>query len=89
MVHHTYCGATSFTPDGLIKAFHDEQGVDISALYDRGNISIQDYESSLKRDTQLLRESQGTPKAANIYGYLFNIDTETLSLIVEERAVAR
>jgi len=89
VVHHTYCGATSFTPEGLINAFHDEHGVDISALYDRGNISIQDYESSLKRDTQLLRESQGTPKAVNIYGYLFNIDTETLSLIVEDRAGAR
>ena len=89
VVHHTYCGATSFTPEGLIKAFHDEHGVDISALYDRGNISIQDFESSLERDTRLLRESQGTPKAVNIYGYLFNIDTETLSLIVEDRVGAR
>jgi hypothetical protein len=33
-----------------------------------------------------LRESKGTPKAVNIYRYLFNIDTETLSLIVEDRA---
>src|SRR5262250_2885178 len=56
VVHHTYCGATSFTPEGLIKAFHDEQGEDISALYDRSNIAISDYESSLKRDTGLLRE---------------------------------
>ena len=89
VVHHTYCGATSFTSEGLIKAFHDEHGVDISALYDRGNISIHDYASSLKRDTQLLRESKGTPKAVNIYGYLFNIDTEALSLIVEDRVGAR
>jgi len=89
VVHHTYCGATSFTSEGLIKAFHDEHGVDISALYDRGNISIHDYASSLKRDTQLLRESPGTPKAVNIYGYLFNIDTEALSLIVEDRVGAR
>src|SRR5215469_3502281 len=88
VVHHTYCGATSFTPEGLIKAFHDEHGVDISALYDRGNISIQDYESSLQRDTQLLRESKGTPKHANIYGYLFNIDSEALTLIVENRSTA-
>src|SRR4030095_10972989 len=51
VVHHTYCGATSFTPEGLLNAFHDEQGVDISTLYDRGNIAIADYESSLKRDT--------------------------------------
>ncbi|HWY71190.1 MAG TPA: hypothetical protein VNX88_21165 [Terriglobales bacterium] len=86
VVHHTYCGATSFTPEGLIKAFHSEQGVDISALYDSANIAIADYESSLKRDTRLLRESKGTPKHVNIYGYLFNIDTETLTLIVEDRA---
>jgi carbonic anhydrase len=89
VVHHTYCGATSFTPEGLIKAFNSEQGVDISALYDRGNIAIADYESSLKRDTRLLRESKGTPKNVNIYGYLFDIDTEALTLIVEDRAAPR
>ena len=86
VVHHTYCGATSFTPEGLIKAFHSEQGVDISGLYDPANIAIADYESSLKRDTRLLRDSKGTPKHVNIYGYLFNIDTETLTLIVADRA---
>src|SRR5262245_9205392 len=84
VVHHTYCGATSFTPEGLIKAFHAEQGADISALYHRENIAIADYESSLRRDTRLLRESKGTPKQVNIYGYLFNIDTETLTLIVND-----
>ena len=89
VVHHTYCGATSFTPEGLINAFHNEQGVDISALYDQGNIAIADYETSLKRDTRLLRESKGTPKNVNIYGYLFNIDTEALTLIVEDRVILR
>jgi carbonic anhydrase len=86
VVHHTYCGATSFTPEGLIKAFKTEQGVDISTLYDRVNIAIADYESSLKRDTRLVREWKGTPKNVNIYGYLYNIDTEALSLVVEDRA---
>jgi carbonic anhydrase len=86
VVHHTYCGATSFTPDGLIKAFNAEQGVDISGLYDRRNIAIAAYESSLQRDTRLVREWKGTPTKANIYGYLFNIDTEALTLIVEDHA---
>ena len=89
VVHHTYCGATSFTPEGLIKAFNAEQGVDISGLYDRRNIAIADYESSLKRDTRLLRESKGTPKKVKIYGYLFNIDTEGLTLIVEDHGTSR
>jgi len=35
-----------------------------------------------------LRESKGTPKHVNIYGYLFDIDTETLTLIVKDRASA-
>src|SRR5215467_4363200 len=89
VVHHTYCGATSFTPEGLIKAFHIEQGVDISSLYNQDNIAIADYETSLKRDTRLLRESKGTPKNVNIYGYLFNIDTETLTLLVEDLVAPR
>jgi carbonic anhydrase len=89
VVHHTYCGATSFTPEGLLKAFHNEHGVDISRLYDRENIAIADYESSLKRDTRLLRESKGTPGNVNIYGYLFDIDTEALTLIVEDHATSR
>jgi carbonic anhydrase len=84
VVHHTYCGATSFTPEGLIKAFNAEQGVDISGLYDRRNIAIADYKSSLQLDTRLLREWKGTPKKVNIYGYLFDIDSEALTLIAKD-----
>ena len=86
VVHHTYCGATSFTPEGLINAFNAEQGVDISMLYDRSSIAIANYESSLRNDVGLLREWEGTPKNVNIYGYLFNIDTEALTLIVKDQA---
>src|SRR3954467_2779845 len=52
--HHTYCGATSFTPEGLIQAFQEEQGVDISGLYERNNIAITDYQSSVHRATRLI-----------------------------------
>jgi carbonic anhydrase len=89
MVHHTYCGATSFAPQGLITAFHTEHGVDISGLYDQGNIAIADYRPSLQRDTRLIRESKGTPPHTNIYGYLFDIDAEQLTLIVEDRGAVR
>jgi carbonic anhydrase len=85
VVHHTYCGATSFTPDGILGAFRNEQGADISGLYERGNIAIEDYESSLTRDTRLIRESQGTSKKVNIFGFLFNIDTDELTLVGKDR----
>ncbi len=85
IVHHTYCGATSFTADGIIDAYKHEHDTDISALYERESISISDYMTSLKHDTRLVRESKGTPQHVNIYGYLYNIDTKELSLVVEDK----
>ncbi len=85
IVHHTYCGATSFTTDGIIDAYKHEHDADISAIYERESISISDFVTSLKHDTRLMRESKGTPQHVNIYGYVYNIDTDELSLVVEER----
>ncbi len=84
IVHHTHCGATSFTADGIINAYKHEHDTDISALYERESISISDYMTSLKHDTRLVRESNGTPRHVNIYGYLYNIDTNELSLVEED-----
>lgn len=84
VVHHTYCGATSFTVDGIIDAYRQEQGKDISELYERESICISDYATSLEHDTHLLRESNGTPNDVNIYGCLYNIDTNELSRVVED-----
>jgi len=83
IVHHTYCGATSFTTDGIIDAYKQEHHADISTIYERESISISDFVTSLNHDTRLMRESKGTPKHVNIYGYLYNIDTKELSLVVE------
>jgi hypothetical protein len=63
-----------------------EHHVDISCLYARENICIEDYVSSLQRDARLVRESKGTPKNANVFGYSYDIDTEKLTLVVEDRA---
>lgn len=82
VVHHTYCGATSFTADGIIDAHKHEHGTDISRLYQRESICISDYVTSLEHDTQLIRKSAGTPKQVNVYGYVYDIDTHELSQIV-------
>jgi carbonic anhydrase len=88
IVHHTYCGATSFTADGIIDAYERELGTDIANLYDRDSICITDYAASLRHDVRLMRASAGTPRHASIYGCLYNIDTEELSLVVEDKDVA-
>ncbi len=88
VVHHSHCGATTFTADGIIAAYRREHQADISALYDRGSICIEDYEASLKRDTALIRSHAGTPKHANIFGYFYDIDSGALTEVVTDRAKA-
>jgi carbonic anhydrase len=88
VVHHSHCGATTFTADGIIDAYRHEHHADISALYERGSICIEDYEASLKRDTALIRSHPGTPKDVNIFGYFYNIDTDTLIEVVKDKAEA-
>src|SRR5262245_29341988 len=88
IVHHTYCGATSFTADGIIKAHRPEHGRDISTLYGRQSICITEYAESLAYDTRLVRNSVGTPPHVNIYGCLYDIDTEELSTLIELKGIA-
>jgi len=85
VVHHTHCGATSYTAAGIIDAFKHEHQTDISDLYKREDICIEDFGASLRRDTRLVRESRGTPRQANVYGYVYDIDAEKLTLVVEDR----
>ena len=84
VVHHSHCGATSFTADGIIKAYRHEHDADISDLYECGSICIDDYEASLKRDTALIRSHAGTPKHVNIFGYFYDIDTRTLTEVIRD-----
>lgn len=86
VVHHSYCGATTFTADGITDAYKREHQADIAELYDRGSICIEDYEASLKHDTALIRAHAGTPKHVNIFGYFYNIDTGELTEVVRDRA---
>jgi carbonic anhydrase len=86
VVHHSWCGATSFSADGIIAAWRREQGADISQLYERGSLCIEDYEVSLKHDVAVVRAHAGTPRHVNIYGYFYDIDTGALTEVVQARA---
>lgn len=89
VVHHSHCGATSFTAPGIIGAYRHEHGADISKLYPAQSICISDYVASLRHDTRLIRESAGTPRHVNIYGYFYDIDTDRLTRIVLDAAPPR
>lgn len=89
IVHHTQCGATSFTAAGIVGAWAREQGTDISALYERESICIGDYVTSLTHDVRVMRASPGTPRHASVYGYVYDIDTRVLTLVVEDHGTTR
>ena len=86
VVHHSHCGATTFTADGLIRAWQHEHGADIAGLYDRNSMCIRVYEDSLQHDTALIRAHPGTPEHADIFGYFYHIDTGALTEVVRDRA---
>ncbi len=89
VVHHSHCGATSFTADGIIDAYKHEHGLDISESYPRESVCIGDYVASLEHDVRLVRESPGTPAHVNVLGYFYDIDTEQLTKVVEDLAEVR
>ena len=88
VVHHSHCGATSFTADGIIGAYRREHDRDIASLYDRNSICISDYESSLRHDLALIRSHAGTPPHASLFGYFFDIDTGALTEVISDRRSA-
>jgi len=89
VVHHTQCGATSYTADGIIEAYKHEHGRDISGLYETESVCISDYKSSLEHDVRLVRQSAGTPAHVNVYGYLYDIDTGALTKVAEDLGAGR
>jgi carbonic anhydrase len=84
VVHHSHCGATSFTANGIIEAYAHEHHVDIGNLYQHASICITDYEASLKHDTALIRAHAGTPRHVDIFGYFYDIDTGALTEVVRD-----
>ena len=84
VVHHSFCGATGFTPEVLIDTFQHDHGKDISALYDHESLSIMDYDASLKYDIELLRSSPGVPKHVKLFGYFYDIDSGELTEVVRD-----
>ncbi|MFJ3522674.1 carbonic anhydrase [Pseudomonas sp. NPDC090203] len=84
VVHHSFCGATAFTPDTLVKDFHDHHHSDISTLFDHDSLAIGHFEDSLKHDLQLLRASPAVPKHIELYGFFYEINSGELTEVARD-----
>ena len=52
VVHHSFCGTSSYMPESVFKKFHDSYHADISTLFDQNSVAIPDFEKSLKYDLE-------------------------------------
>src|SRR6202046_3333987 len=58
VVHHSFCGTTTLTPELLIKEFHDHHHADISTMFDHDSVAILVFRKWPTYATKLLRESR-------------------------------
>jgi carbonic anhydrase len=84
VVHHSFCGTTTLTPELIVKRFHDHHHADISTLFDHDSLAIMDFEESLHYDIRLLRESPAVPKHIKLYGFFYEISSGKLTEVVQD-----
>jgi carbonic anhydrase len=84
VVHHSFCGTTTLTPELIVEEFHDHHHTDISRLFDHNSLAIMDFEASLNYDIRLLRESPAVPKHIKLYGFFYEISSGKLTEVVQD-----
>jgi carbonic anhydrase len=84
VVHHSFCGTSSYMPESVFKKFHDKYHADLSTLFDRDSVAIPDFEKSLKHDLELLRSSPAVPNHVKLYGFFYEINSGKLIEVVKD-----
>jgi carbonic anhydrase len=84
VVHHSFCGATAFTPDMLIESFHLHHHANIAALFDHDSLAIENFEESIRYDVDLLRASPAVPANVKLYGFFYEINGGKLTEVVRD-----
>jgi carbonic anhydrase len=83
VVHHSFCGTTTLTPELLIEEFHDHHA-DISTMFDHDSLAIMDFEKSIKYDVELLRSSPAVPQHVKLYGFFYEISSGQLTEVLRD-----
>lgn len=84
VVHHSFCGTSSFMPERLLNKFHDDYHANISTMFDRDSLAIVDFEKSLQYDLELLRSSTAVPKHVKLYGFFYEINSAKLIEVLRD-----
>ena len=72
VLHHTDCGALTFTNEAFADHIHQELGVDVAG---QDFLPFTDVEESVREDMELLRQSPLIPEDVIISGAVYDVDT--------------
>jgi carbonic anhydrase len=84
VVHHSFCGTSSYMPERVFKRFNDEYHADISTKFDNDSLAIADFEKSLRYDLELLRSSPAVPRHIKLFGFFYEINSGKLIEVVRD-----
>jgi carbonic anhydrase len=82
VVHHSFCGTRTLTPELMVEEFYDHHHAEISTLFDHDSLAIMDFEASLNDDIKLLRSSSAVPEHIKPYGFFYEISSSKLTEVV-------
>lgn len=79
VLHHTDCGAQTFTNEGFTQHIHHELGVDVSG---QDFLPFQDVEESVREDMRILLDSPLIPSDVVINGAVYDVDTGKMTQVI-------
>lgn len=80
VLHHTDCGAQTFTNEAFCQQLHETLGVDVSG---QDFLPFENVEDSVREDMALLRQSPLIPDDVVISGAVYDVDTGRMTAISE------
>lgn len=79
VLHHTDCGAQTFTNEGFARQLRDSLGVEVGG---RDFLPFTDVEASVREDMAILRQSPLIPDDVVINGAVYDVDTGRMTPVV-------
>ncbi|MCK1167209.1 carbonic anhydrase [Streptococcus uberis] len=79
VLHHTDCGAQTFTNECFAQHIHHELGVDVSG---QDFLPFQDVEESVREDMRILLDSPLIPSDVVINGAVYDVDTGKMTQVI-------
>ncbi|HAU35177.1 MAG TPA: carbonate dehydratase [Lysinibacillus sp.] len=79
VLHHTDCGAQTFTNDSFAEHIQNELGVDV---HGHDFLPFEDVQESVREDMEILRQSPLIPDDVVINGAVYDVDSGKMTQVI-------